>query len=365
MDRLAPSVPPRVRVGPEAPEPARALCDHDVHLRQPDGSGAGGPPHARGLSAELGATFIRHFTIEKLDRAIADLISAYLELDLAKVWGDARSVAADGTQVDTLLDNLLAERHIRYGGYGGIAYHHVADNYIALFSHFIPCGVWEAVYIIEGLLKQRSDADPDTIHADTQGQSYPVHDDLDPRRPPLLDPVATPALHRVAAQQRVQGVPGARSGGPHNHPAAYLAEPELRAQIDAATNKIESYNNAVQLTAAPQTATLPRYTRGAPRCRVWCGGSRRRHGSGHRISVAAVSIQLYGSPRMCADSLGTATGIPSEEPPRMAPQHGRPGTPRPPFVTLQDSAVQQAGDPVCARKRVHRSGGSISIDLGC
>ncbi len=38
------------------------------------------------------------------------------------------SVAADGTQVDTLIDNLLAESHIRYGGYGGIAYHHIADN---------------------------------------------------------------------------------------------------------------------------------------------------------------------------------------------------------------------------------------------
>jgi TnpA family transposase len=132
--------------------------------------------HMRGISAhELGATFIRHFTIEKLDRAIADVINAYLKLDITKVWGEARSVAADGTLWDTLLDNLLAERHIRYGGYGGIAYHHVADNYIALFSHFIPCGVWEAVYIIEGLLKQQSDADPDTIHADTQGQSYPVH----------------------------------------------------------------------------------------------------------------------------------------------------------------------------------------------
>lgn len=63
----------------------------------------------------------------------------------------------------------------RYGGYGGIAYHHVADNYIALFSHFIPCGVWEAVYIIEGLLKNESEAEPGTIHADTHGQSYPVH----------------------------------------------------------------------------------------------------------------------------------------------------------------------------------------------
>jgi TnpA family transposase len=35
--------------------------------------------------------------------------------------------------------------------------------------------VWEAVYIIEGLLKNESDAQPGTIHADTQGQSYPVH----------------------------------------------------------------------------------------------------------------------------------------------------------------------------------------------
>jgi TnpA family transposase len=42
---------------------------------------------------------------------------------------------------------------------------------IALFSTFIPCGVWEAVAIIEGLLKNESDLQPKTIHADTQGQS--------------------------------------------------------------------------------------------------------------------------------------------------------------------------------------------------
>ncbi|MGH3512846.1 MAG: Tn3 family transposase [Pseudonocardiaceae bacterium] len=69
---------------------------------------------------------------------------------------------------------MIAEYHIRYGGYGGIAYHHIADNYIALFTRFIPCGVWEAVYIIAGLLAQDSDAAPKEIHADTQGQSFPV-----------------------------------------------------------------------------------------------------------------------------------------------------------------------------------------------
>jgi hypothetical protein len=35
-------------------------------------------------------------------------------------------------------------------------------------------GVWEAVCILDGLLKNRSDIQPDTVHADTQGQSTPV-----------------------------------------------------------------------------------------------------------------------------------------------------------------------------------------------
>lgn len=57
---------------------------------------------------------------------------------------------------------------------GGIAYHHVSDTYIALFMHFITCGVWEAVYTLDGLLKNSSGIQPDTLHADTQGQSAPV-----------------------------------------------------------------------------------------------------------------------------------------------------------------------------------------------
>jgi TnpA family transposase len=43
-----------------------------------------------------------------------------------------------------------------------------------LFSNFIPCGVWEAVYLLDGLLKNFSDIQPDTIHGDTQAQSTPV-----------------------------------------------------------------------------------------------------------------------------------------------------------------------------------------------
>jgi TnpA family transposase len=99
---------------------------------------------------------------------------AFSELDVANVWGDGKTVAADGSQIDTWENNLLAETSIRYGGYGGIAYRHVSNTYIELFSRFIPCGVWEAVYIIEGLLRNTSEVQPETIHADTQGQAPPV-----------------------------------------------------------------------------------------------------------------------------------------------------------------------------------------------
>jgi len=205
--------------------------------------------------------------------------------------------------MDTLIDNLLAESHIRYGGYGGIAYHHVADNYIALFSHFIPCGVWEAVYIVEGLLQNLSEAHPETIHADTQGQSYPVHalahllgfellprirnwKDLNFYRPAAgaryvhIDPLfGEPGANTINWRliethwaDLMQVVISIREGklsstlllrrlGTESHRnnvykafrelgrvirtitlLRFISEPELREQITAATNKAEAYN---------------------------------------------------------------------------------------------------------------------------
>lgn len=128
-----------------------------------------------GITAhELSNTANRHVTIAKLNKAITDVINAFARLDVVKAWGDGSAVAVDGTQIDTYIDNLLAESSIRYGGIGGIAYHYVSDTYIALFSRFISCGAWEAIYIIDGLLQNSSDIKPSTIHADTQGQSFPV-----------------------------------------------------------------------------------------------------------------------------------------------------------------------------------------------
>jgi TnpA family transposase len=117
---------------------------------------------------------LRHITEDAIDNANRLIINAYHRFTLPGHWGDGHSVSADGTKWDLYEQNLMAEYHIRYGGYGGIGYYHVSDTYIALFSHFIPCGVWEAVYILDGLLQNTSDIQPDTVHADTQGQNEAV-----------------------------------------------------------------------------------------------------------------------------------------------------------------------------------------------
>jgi Tn3 transposase DDE domain len=84
---------------------------------------------------------LRHVTEKRLDKAIVKVINAYNQFSLPKFWGSGSRVPADGTKWNLYEQNLLSEHHIRYGGYGGIGYCQVSDKYIALFSHFIPCGV--------------------------------------------------------------------------------------------------------------------------------------------------------------------------------------------------------------------------------
>lgn len=116
----------------------------------------------------------QHVSSEKLQAAAEDIITEYTRFELPFIWGKGKTAIVDGTHIELIENNLLGERNIRYGGYGGIAYQHISDTYIALFCHFIACGVWEAVYILDGLMEYNPNLQPDTIHADTEGQSEPV-----------------------------------------------------------------------------------------------------------------------------------------------------------------------------------------------
>lgn len=116
----------------------------------------------------------RHSNIKILGAAKDRLINFSKDFQITQAWGDGSRCAADGTMRDIHEDNIIAESHFRYLQKGGIQYNHIADTYIALFSTFMRCGLWEAVAILEGLLKNKSDLNPTTIHADTQGQSTVV-----------------------------------------------------------------------------------------------------------------------------------------------------------------------------------------------
>ena len=107
----------------------------------------------------------RHISDTQLHYAVESVVNGYNRFVLPKFWGVGKSASVDGTKWDIYENNLLAEYHIRYGGYGGLGYYHVADNYIALFSHFIPCGVFEALYLFDGLLNNHSDIQPDTSNS--------------------------------------------------------------------------------------------------------------------------------------------------------------------------------------------------------
>ncbi|MFL9999116.1 Tn3 family transposase [Paraburkholderia sediminicola] len=165
------------------------LSGHDSKLREQArrkiltvfayGTGLGPTQTARNI-ADISARQIsfvdqRQVSTEKLESSLCDIINAYNRFQLPRYWGDPKHAAADGTQWNLYENNLLSERHIRYGGYGGIAYYHVSDVYIALFSHFIPCGVWEAIHILDGLTKNDSDIQPDILHGNTQAQSATVY----------------------------------------------------------------------------------------------------------------------------------------------------------------------------------------------
>ena len=130
-------------------------------------SGDINPQNLRRINAQ-------HISASKLEKAMKAVINEYRRFELPSYWGDRNVVIADGTQMGLRQNTLMGEQHIRYGGFGGIAYHHISSEYIALFSHFISCGVWEAVYILDALLLNKSEYQPDTVHADTHGQSEPV-----------------------------------------------------------------------------------------------------------------------------------------------------------------------------------------------
>lgn len=109
-----------------------------------------------------------------LDEANRIVINAYNKYALPNFWGNGSSASADGTQWSVYPDNIQTEYHIRYGSWGGIGYYHVSNKMIAIHARFNTCGSHESNYILDALLDNDSDIQPDTLHGDTHAQALPV-----------------------------------------------------------------------------------------------------------------------------------------------------------------------------------------------
>jgi hypothetical protein len=61
---------------------------------------------------------------EGLRQAIADVVNATFRIRRPDIWGEGTTACASDSKKFGVWDqNLLTERHIRYGGFGGIAYY--------------------------------------------------------------------------------------------------------------------------------------------------------------------------------------------------------------------------------------------------
>lgn len=132
--------------------------------------------HLRGgySPQQLGYVNRHHMSRRQLEASLMDVINETTRFPLIYLWGSGKRAIADGTHFETWADNLIGEMHIRYGAYGGIGYFYVSDTYQALFSRFITCGTYEAIHILDVFLENKSALQPNTIHADTHGQSAAV-----------------------------------------------------------------------------------------------------------------------------------------------------------------------------------------------
>ena len=116
----------------------------------------------------------RFSTVPVLEKAITRTVNMYSKMSLPKKWGDGRHASADGTHQPLYDANMLSEFHARYRKKGAIGYYVVSDQYIALFSHFISCGVHESWHILDGVAKNEMNISPDILHGDTHAQNYVV-----------------------------------------------------------------------------------------------------------------------------------------------------------------------------------------------
>ena len=114
----------------------------------------------------------RFLTPESLRHIIRKLVNATLSIRDKQIWGELiNSFASDSTQFAAWDENLMTEYHIRYQGYGIMAYWHVDKKALCIASQIMRCGASEIAAMLAGIIHHATDAKVDNHSTDTHGQS--------------------------------------------------------------------------------------------------------------------------------------------------------------------------------------------------
>lgn len=196
---------------------------------------------------------------ENLRSAITKLVNATLHARQEALWGQGTACASDSKKFGSWSSNMMTEWHARYGGPGVMIYWHVERKNLCIYSQLKSCSASEVAAMLEGLLRQQTDADIDRNYTDTHGASIVgfafCH---------LLGFRLLPRLKRIGAARLY------RPGLPTDQEWSQL-EPVISSRtidwelIARQYDQLVKYATALKLGTAEAEQVLRRFTRGGPK----------------------------------------------------------------------------------------------------
>lgn len=114
-----------------------------------------------------------YIRMETLTSANARLVDYQATIPLAQIWGGGEVASADGMRFVTPVKTLNAGPNRKYfGSKRGITwYNFVSDQYFGFHAVVVPGTLRDSIFVLEGLLEQKTSLSPREIMTDTAGAS--------------------------------------------------------------------------------------------------------------------------------------------------------------------------------------------------
>ncbi len=129
------------------------------------------PPGQLDNEAALRRTRRLFINRDNLREAIRLIVNATLKARDTVLWGEGTSCASDSRKFGSWSANFMTEWHERYHGPGIMVYWHVERRSVCIYSQVTSTTASEVASMIEGLLRHLTDAEIDRQYTDTHGAS--------------------------------------------------------------------------------------------------------------------------------------------------------------------------------------------------